>query len=166
MKTHNLKKIVLLISVGVIVLSAFQAYAAEPAADTESIIVEKAKVNTVGNMENPVRIGIWQYNNSTGDYSFIPNPSKPNVLCNTWACIYSDTLKSANWYYFNIFGKMVTDWQEINGKSYYFIPSGEQIGICMLGPGFAPDGKEIDANGAWTGRTRAEIEAAATNKGE
>ena len=48
---------------------------------------------------------------------------------------------------------MLTGWQFISGKWYYLNPSKDgTLGACLIGPGKTPDGYEIDAGGAWTGR--------------
>ena len=92
--------------------------------------------------------GYWYYLNASGA-----------MYHNTWAKI-NDT-----WYYFRNFGgmqegwlklgetwyylqpgsgKMVTGWNWINGKCYYFTASG-----AMLANTTTPDGYKVDASGAW-----------------
>ncbi|MBQ0146747.1 MAG: CotH kinase family protein [Lachnospiraceae bacterium] len=60
---------------------------------------------------------------------------------------------NASYFYFDSNGNMVTGWQQVGGKWMYFNnESGPLLGACLRGPGRTPDGYEIDAAGAWTGR--------------
>ncbi len=104
-----------------------------------------------------VREGRWEYH-ADGDYWTY---TKNGILKNTWAYIYNPYAKpgqhKADWYYFNESGKMLTGWQKINNLWYYLYPYKDgtgTLGACLIGPAWTPDGYEVDANGAWTGKKR------------
>ncbi len=74
------------------------------------------------------------------------------TLRNCWALV-SDILSrnptgSASWYYFDNYGYMVTGWQEIGGKSYYFNEEEGSLYGALLMDGVTPDRSEVDRNGA------------------
>lgn len=56
--------------------------------------------------------GLWYYQNNAGTNK------------HGWALIKESAGTSSHWYYFNLKGQMQTGWQEIEGRWYYFEPSG------------------------------------------
>ncbi|MCQ2530807.1 MAG: InlB B-repeat-containing protein [Lachnospiraceae bacterium] len=107
---------------------------------------------------SPNQNGVWHYSatNAFCDaWGYNINPSlQPNSNNNEW--YYFDpngNMINGKWYYLNPNGNMLTGWQYINGKWYFFNPNkDDNTGAWIIGPGTTPDGYEIDANGAWTGR--------------
>jgi len=53
------------------------------------------------------------------------------------------------WYYFDLSGRMLTGWQQINGKWYFLEPQKGQNQGHLFTDGITPDGYRVDANGAW-----------------
>ncbi|MDO4809629.1 MAG: InlB B-repeat-containing protein [Eubacteriales bacterium] len=105
-----------------------------------------------GNLNNPVKNGRW-----TQDANGVWNYTSSEVFRNTWGYIANPYAQEgqhqADWFYFDQYGHMLTGWQLINGKWYYLNPTKDgTLGACFIGPGKTPDGWEVDASGAWTGR--------------
>lgn len=105
-----------------------------------------------GNWNNPVKNGAWKQD-ANGIWSY----TSTETFRNTWGYIANpyahEGQNQADWFYFDQYGHMLTGWQFINGKWYYLNPTKDgTLGACLLGPGKTPDGWEIDASGAWTGR--------------
>lgn len=102
-----------------------------------------------GTGSNPVSTGRW-YQDINANWYY----STSEMFRNTWGYIVNTSANNKPfWYYFDSTGKMLTGWQKISNKWYYLVPSaGPLFGTCLLGPGKTPDGYEIDANGAWTGK--------------
>ena len=92
--------------------------------------------------------GIW--NKENGMWAFTKTDG--NKAKNEWALI-TVAGGNASYFYFDSNGNMVTGWQQVGEKWMYFNnESGSLLGACLVGPGRTPDGYEIDASGAWTGR--------------
>ncbi|MCQ2415677.1 MAG: InlB B-repeat-containing protein [Lachnospiraceae bacterium] len=105
-----------------------------------------------GNWTNPVKNGRWKQD-ANGIWSY----TSTETFRNAWGYIANpyahEGQNQADWFYFDQYGHMLTGWQFINGKWYYLNPTKDgTLGACLLGPGKTPDGWEIDASGAWTGR--------------
>ena len=105
-----------------------------------------------GTWGNPVKNGAWKLD-ANGIWSY----TSTETFRNTWGYIANpyahEGQNQADWFYFDQYGHMLTGWQFINGKWYYLNPTKDgTLGACLLGPGKTPDGWEIDASGAWTGR--------------
>ena len=105
-----------------------------------------------GNWGNPVKNGRW-----TQDANGIWSYTSTETFRNTWGYIANpyahEGQNQADWFLFDQYGHMLTGWQFINGKWYYLNPTKDgTLGACFIGPGKTPDGWEIDASGAWTGR--------------
>ena len=107
-----------------------------------------------GTWNNPVSNGRWTLD-ANGVWHYTTNAS----FCNTWGYIVNPYAtsghNSADWFYFDAYGNMLTGWQLIGGKWYYLNPFQNgtgTLGACLIGPGKTPDGYEIDDQGAWTGR--------------
>ena len=105
-----------------------------------------------GTWNNPVTNGTW-IQNANGVWHY----GTTQQFRNTWAYIYNpyagEGQNKNDWFWFDANGNMLTGWQFINGKWYYLNPTMDgTLGACLLGPGKTPDGWEIDASGAWTGR--------------
>ena len=104
-----------------------------------------------GTWGNPVT-GIWT-RDTDGVWHFRTNAP----FVSTWGYIVNPYAQAgqnqADWFWFDDNGRMLTGWQYINGHWYYLNPSKDgTLGSCLIGPGRTPDGYEIDASGAWTGR--------------
>lgn len=85
--------------------------------------------------------GMWTFTKADG-----------NKAKNEWVLI-TVAGGNASYFYFDSNANMVTGWQQVGGKWMYFNnESGSLLGACLRGPGRTPDGYEIDAAGAWTGR--------------
>ena len=105
-----------------------------------------------GTWNNPVKNGAWKQD-ANGIWSY----TTTQVFRNTWGYIENPYAgagqNKADWFLFDQYGHMLTGWQFINGKWYYLNPTKDgTLGACFIGPGRTPDGWEIDASGAWTGR--------------
>lgn len=107
-----------------------------------------------GTWGHAVSDGFWRMD-AKGTWYY----STTRQFCNTWGYIVNPYAKEgqhkADWFWFDDKGRMLTGWQLINGKWYYLNPymnGTGTLGACLIGPGKTPDGYEIDANGAWTGR--------------
>ena len=105
-----------------------------------------------GTWNNPVTNGTW-----IQDANGVWHYGTTQQFRNTWAYIYNpyagEGQNKNDWFWFDANGNMLTGWQFINGKWYYLNPTMDgTLGACLLGPGKTPDGWEIDASGAWTGR--------------
>ena len=87
--------------------------------------------------------GMWTFTKADG-----------NKAKNEWVLI-TVAGGNASYFYFDSNGNMVTGWQRVDGKWFYFNnESGSLLGACLRGPGKTPDGYEIDATGAWTGTSQ------------
>lgn len=80
------------------------------------------------------------------------NTPDTGTLHNCWALV-SDILSrnptgSASWYYFDNYGYMVTGWQEIGGKVYYFNEEDGSLYGALLMDGVTPDRSKVDETGA------------------
>lgn len=85
--------------------------------------------------------GMWTFTKTDG-----------NKVKNEWLLI-TVAGGNASYFYFDSNGNMVISWQQVGGKWMYLNnESGSFLGACLRGPGRTPDGYEIDAAGAWTGR--------------
>ena len=105
-----------------------------------------------GTPDDPVSDGVWR-RNYNGVWYYHTNA----YFRNTWGYILNpyarDGQHQADWFWFDEYGKMLTGWQFIGGKWYYLNPDKDgTLGACFMGPGRTPDGYEVDASGAWTGR--------------
>ncbi len=105
-----------------------------------------------GTWGNPVKNGAWKQD-ANGIWSY----TSTETFRNTWGYIANpyahEGQNQADWFYFDQYGHMLTGWQFINGKWYYLNPTKDgTLGACFIGPGKTPDGWEVDASGAWTGR--------------
>lgn len=104
-----------------------------------------------GTWGNPVT-GIWTQD-TNGVWHFRTNVP----FVSTWGYIVNPYAQAdqnqADWFWFDGNGCMLTGWRYINGQWYYLNPvKNGTHGACFIGPGRTPDGYEIDAAGAWTGR--------------
>ena len=106
-----------------------------------------------GTWNNPVSNGTWTQD-AAGNWHY----TTTQMFRNTWGYIVNPYAKEgqnkADWFWFDPNGNMLSGWQLINGKWYYLNPAvGSGVfGACLIGPGMTPDGYEIDASGAWTGK--------------
>ena len=109
-----------------------------------------------GTWGNPVKNGRW-----TQDANGIWSYTSTETFRNTWGYIANPFAKEgqhqADWFYFDQYGHMLTGWQWILWKGelkcFDLNPTKDgTLGACLLGPGKTPDGYEIDASGAWTGK--------------
>ena len=102
-----------------------------------------------GTWSEPVNAGTW-----SKDINGVWYYRTSEQFRNTWGYITNPYANGkADWFWFDEKGNMLTGWQFINGKWYYLNPNSDgTLGACLLGPGKTPDGYEIDASGAWTGR--------------
>ena len=109
-----------------------------------------------GTWNNPVKNGAWKQD-ANGIWSY----TTTQVFRNTWGYIENPYAgagqNKADWFYFDQYGHMLTGWQWILWKGelkcFYLNPTKDgTLGACLLGPGKTPDGYEIDASGAWTGK--------------
>ena len=105
-----------------------------------------------GTPEDPVSDGIWS-RDADGVWYYHTNA----YFRNTWGYIVNPYAAkgqhTADWFWFDENGHMLSGWQFINGKWYFLNPYKDgTYGACFIGPGKTPDGYEIDETGAWTGR--------------
>lgn len=111
--------------------------------------------------ERPAFTGTWGAPVTNGRWSQGPGGSwyytTNGRFRNTWGYIENpyagEGRNKADWFWFAADGRMLTGWQLIDGRWYYLnpVPDGT-LGACFIGPGKTPDGWEVDASGAWTGR--------------
>lgn len=111
--------------------------------------------------ERPAFTGTWGSPVTNGRWSQGPGGSwyytTNGRFRNTWGYIENpyagEGQNKADWFWFAADGRMLTGWQLIDGKWYYLNPMRDgTLGACFIGPGKTPDGWEVDASGAWTGR--------------
>ena len=100
-------------------------------------------------LEGLISSGKWTI--TANDYWQLNTPDA-GTLRDCWALV-SDTLSrnptgNASWYYFNSYGYMVTGWQEIGGKYYYFNEEERSLYGALLMDGVTPDGNVVDETGA------------------
>ena len=124
----------------------------DPDPDPDPKPVSGGSVFFTGTWDRPVSGGLWQMDADGVWYYRTTRPFR-----NTWGYIVNpyagEGQHRADWFWFDDRGRMLTGWQFINGKWYYLNPSMDgTLGACLIGPGKTPDGYEIDASGAWTGR--------------
>lgn len=120
---------------GGVTLEAIKKAIAAAAVDTTPV--------SVGSIGSAVT-GTWTQN-FKGEWFFTTN----RQVRNSWAYIADPTgAKEGNWYRFGVSGAMLTGWQEIDGKKYYFIetPGADQGKLLMNA--VTPDGKRVGADGA------------------
>ena len=101
-----------------------------------------------GTWNAPVKSGSWSQ-----DAHGIWHYASSETFRNTWGYIVNPYAKegqhTADWFWFDRQGNMLTGWQFINGKWYYLNPSKDgTLGACQLG-GVTPDGWTVDESGAW-----------------
>ncbi len=101
-----------------------------------------------GTWNSPVKSGSWSQ-----DAHGIWHYASSETFRNTWGYIVNPYAKegqhTADWFWFDRQGNMLTGWQFINGKWYYLNPSKDgTLGACQLG-GVTPDGWTVDESGAW-----------------
>ncbi len=94
--------------------------------------------------------GAWSYNNGTWTCAV-----GGSNLTSQWKSVTNPYAgNAAQWFYFDVTGRMVTGWQWIKGADgkyhcYYFNPvSNGSQGQCQLG-GTTPDGWQVNENGEW-----------------
>ena len=101
-----------------------------------------------GTWNSPVKGGSWSQ-----DANGVWHYTSTEKFRNTWGYIVNPYAKegqnSADWFWFDIHGNMLTGWQFINGKWYYLNLSKDgTLGACQLG-GVTPDGWTVKENGEW-----------------
>ena len=101
-----------------------------------------------GTWNSPVKSGSWSQ-----DAHGIWHYSSSETFRNTWGYIVNPYAKegqhTADWFWFDRQGNMLTGWQFINGKWYYLNPTKDgTLGACQLG-GVTPDGWTVKENGEW-----------------
>ena len=106
-----------------------------------------------GTPESPVSDGTWSYDSINDVWTY----KTSQLFRNCWAYIVNpfagEGQNRADWFLFDEAGSMLTGWQQKDGRWYYLNTSKDGTrGACLIGPGRTPDGYEIDAEGAWTGR--------------
>ncbi len=119
----------------------------EPSSDS-STGNEKSEPLFTGTWNNAVKNGSWSQ-----DAHGIWHYASSETFRNTWGYIVNPYAKegqhTADWFWFDRQGNMLTGWQFINGKWYYLNPSKDgTLGACQLG-GVTPDGWTVDESGAW-----------------
>jgi len=100
-----------------------------------------------GTESHPVTDGTWA-RDSEGKWTYKTSA----YFTNTWGYIRNPYAKdgqpSDGWFYFDGNGKMLTGWQQINGKWYYLNPvSNGSLGLCYMNT-TTPDGYKVGADGA------------------
>ena len=116
-------------------------------ADTDRSDTSESPLYT-GTWNEPVKNGTWSQ-----DAHGVWHYTSSEIFRNTWGYIVNPYAKegqhTADWFWFDRQGNMLTGWQFINGKWYYLNPTKDgTLGACQLG-GVTPDGWTVDANGAW-----------------
>ena len=101
-----------------------------------------------GTWNAPVKNGSWSQ-----DAHGIWHYTSSETFRNTWGYIVNPYAKegqhTADWFWFDRQGNMLTGWQFINGKWYYLNPTKDgTLGACQLG-GVTPDGWTVKENGEW-----------------
>ena len=116
---------------------------------TERDAEPEEKASFTGTWEKPVSGGKW-YTDPAGNWHYENN----GAFRETWGYIADPGAGGkAQWYLFGKGGELLSGWQQVSGKWYYLTPVHDgSFGACFIGPGRTPDGYEVDASGAWTGR--------------
>ena len=101
-----------------------------------------------GTWNAPVKSGSWSQ-----DANGIWHYTSSETFRNTWGYIVNPYAKegqhTADWFWFDRQGNMLTGWQFIGGKWYYLNPTKDgTLGACQLG-GVTPDGWTVKENGEW-----------------
>ena len=101
-----------------------------------------------GTWNSPVKNGTW-----TQDKNGVWHYTSSETFRNTWGYIVNPYARegqnTADWFWFDQKGNMLTGWQFIKGKWYYLNPTKDgTLGACQLG-GVTPDGWTVDESGAW-----------------
>lgn len=101
--------------------------------------------------------GNWYYLNKLGNFGDDSyNPLPIGEVAKGWTqdfhvTIDIDRSKPAPWYYLDASGKMLTDWQKVNGKWYYFGSSGSMATgwKYVRGKWYYLDNKNGDMKTGW-----------------
>ena len=101
-----------------------------------------------GTWNAPVKSGSWSQ-----DANGIWHYTSSEIFRNTWGYIVNpyatEGQHTADWFWFDRQGNMLTGWQFIGGKWYYLNPTKDgTLGACQLG-GVTPDGWTVKENGEW-----------------
>jgi len=96
-----------------------------------------------GSSENPVTDGVWNCGPG-GVWTFRTN----GLFRDTWGYVRLEDGRTG-WFYFDKSGVMLTGWQLINGKWYYFNEAHDGTYGMMLANTTTSDGYRLGADGAW-----------------
>lgn len=107
----------------------------------------EAKASFTGTVENPITNGQW--NMGPGGYWTFRTDG---IFKDTWGFIKNPYAKEGQpdtgWFYFDKNGIMVTGWNEIGGKWYYFNEVHDGTYGMLFTNTTTPDGKRVGADGA------------------
>lgn len=108
---------------------------------------EEQKPVTTGSIGAPVTDGIWNMA-PDGTWSYRTN----GLFKNTWAYIgnpyANEGQAKEGWFYFDENGIMLTGWQQLDGKWYYFNTEKDGTQGMLFVNTTTPDGSRVGADGA------------------
>ncbi|MDO5140709.1 MAG: hypothetical protein Q4D40_04500 [Eubacteriales bacterium] len=103
----------------------------------------------VQSSESAPATGDWSYNTATGGWNFTSGGAQAKSQWVNASNPYANAGQAHNsWFYFDESGKMMTGWQWVDGKLYYFNEKADGTLGCSMA-NTTIDGKTLNAAGQW-----------------